>query len=113
MDDDKLLNVKTETLPSEDAHAKIAPSSWGAQDTELTERDDIDKKPFRKKTIGEDGPEAVCRVCSLILIQPPDTFPCPCCSFQIKTFPSYEQEASICPYFGCAQATCQTGPVCL
>ena len=27
IDDDKLLNVKTETLPSEDAHARIAPSS--------------------------------------------------------------------------------------
>lgn len=31
-----LLNVRTESLPSEDAHATIAPSSWGAQLTELT-----------------------------------------------------------------------------
>jgi hypothetical protein len=30
------LNVSTESLPSEDAHASIAPSSWGAQETELT-----------------------------------------------------------------------------
>ena len=33
-----LLNVKTESLPSEEAHATIAPSSWGAQLTELTKR---------------------------------------------------------------------------
>ena len=32
-----LLKVKTETLPSEEAHARIAPSSCGAQETELTE----------------------------------------------------------------------------
>ena len=31
----------------------------------------------------------------------------------MRTFPSYEQDAKICPYFGCAQATCQTGPAWL
>ncbi len=31
------LKVRTEILPSEDAQARMAPSSWGAHDTELTE----------------------------------------------------------------------------
>jgi hypothetical protein len=30
------LNVRTEILPSEEAQARMAPSSWGAHDTELT-----------------------------------------------------------------------------
>ena len=33
---DVLLKVKTDSFPSEDAQARIAPSSWGAQDTEFT-----------------------------------------------------------------------------
>lgn len=33
---DSLLNVKTDILPSEDAQARMAPSSCGAQDTEFT-----------------------------------------------------------------------------
>ena len=33
---DVLLKVNTEILPSDDAQARMAPSSWGAQDTELT-----------------------------------------------------------------------------
>ena len=33
---DVLLNERTEILPSEDAHARIAPSSCGAHDTEFT-----------------------------------------------------------------------------
>ena len=32
------LNVSTESFPSEEAHARIAPSSWGAQEMELTAR---------------------------------------------------------------------------
>jgi hypothetical protein len=31
------LKVRTEILPSEEAQARMAPSSWGAHDTELTE----------------------------------------------------------------------------
>lgn len=31
-----LLKESTDTFPSDDAHATIAPSSWGAHDTELT-----------------------------------------------------------------------------
>ena len=30
------LKVRTEILPSEEAQARMAPSSWGAHDTELT-----------------------------------------------------------------------------
>ena len=60
-----------------------------------------------------DIPDALCNVCSLILDQPPAPGPCPCCSFQMITLPSYEHDAKICPNFGCAHATCQTGPVCL
>ena len=30
------LNVSTESFPSEEAHARIAPNSWGAQEIELT-----------------------------------------------------------------------------
>jgi hypothetical protein len=30
------LNVRTEILPSDEAQARMAPSSWGAHDTELT-----------------------------------------------------------------------------
>ena len=33
---DVLLKDKTESFPSEDAQARMAPSSWGAQDTEFT-----------------------------------------------------------------------------
>ena len=36
LEDYALLNVKTEILPSDDAQARMAPSSWGAQETELT-----------------------------------------------------------------------------
>jgi hypothetical protein len=31
----------------------------------------------------------------------------------MSALPSYEHDARIEPNFGCAQATCQTGPVCL
>jgi hypothetical protein len=31
------LNSRTETLPSEEAHARRQPASWGAQETRLTE----------------------------------------------------------------------------
>ena len=36
MDSYSLLKVRTEIFPSEEAHARIAPSSWGAQETEFT-----------------------------------------------------------------------------
>ena len=49
-------------------------------------------------------PEAEWAVCSLILLH------VPLVSFQIITLVSYEQEANKVPNFGCAQATCQTGP---
>jgi hypothetical protein len=55
-------------------------------------------------------PDAVCSECSLILAQPALAG---CCSFHMITFPSYEHDASIWPNFGCAQATCHTGPACL
>lgn len=87
------MNVRTEMVPSEDAHARIAPSSWGAHETELT--------------------DALCRVCSLIFAQPPGDGPCVGCSFQMMTLPSYEHDARMWPNLGCAQATCHTGPVCL
>jgi hypothetical protein len=89
------LKVRTESLPSEDAQARMAPSSWGAHETELT--------------------EAVCRVCSRILVQELvlAVEEGDCCSFQMSTLPSYEQEARIWPNLGCPHATCQTGPVCL
>jgi hypothetical protein len=81
-----LLKVSTETFPSEDAHARSAPSSCGAQETEFT--------------------LAVCSVCSLTLDQPrPDS------SRQMRALPSYDALARMCPNFGCAQATCHTGPV--
>jgi len=32
--------------------------------------------------------------------------------FQMNTLPSYEALARMVPNDGCAQATCQTGPVC-
>ncbi len=35
--DEVPLKVRTEILPSEDAQARMAPNSWGAHDTELTE----------------------------------------------------------------------------
>lgn len=62
-----------------------------------------------------DIPEALWRVCSLIFAQPPAAAPgpCACCSFQMMTLPSYEHDARIWPNFGCAQATCHTGPVWL
>lgn len=90
---DALLKVSTEMVPSEDAQARIAPSSCGAQETELT--------------------DALWRVCSLIFAQPAGVGPCAGCSFQMMTLPSYEHDARMCPNFGCAQATCHTGPVCL
>ena len=58
----------------------------------------------------ERAPEAACNECSLILAHPPAF---DCCSFQMSTFPSYEHDARMCPYLGCAHATCHTGPVCL
>jgi hypothetical protein len=58
----------------------------------------------------EDIPDAVCNECSLTFVHPALAG---CCSFQMITLPSYEQDARICPNFGCAQATCHTGPVCL
>lgn len=66
------------------------------------------RNPYNKS----DAPLAVWRVCSLTFAQTPAVGPCPC-SFQISAFPSYEQDARMCPNLGCAQATCQTGPVCL
>lgn len=36
------LYDKTETLPSEDAHVSIGPSSWGAQETEFTAKEKLD-----------------------------------------------------------------------
>ena len=90
---DALLKVSTEMVPSEDAQARIAPSSCGAQETEFT--------------------DALCRVCSLIFAHPAGVGPCAGCSFQMMTLPSYEHDARMCPNFGCAQATCHTGPVCL
>lgn len=55
-------------------------------------------------------PDAVCSECSLIFAHPALAG---CCSFQMITFPSYEHDARIWPNFGCAHATCHTGPVCL
>lgn len=89
---DTLLKVKTESFPSDDAQARMAPSSCGAHETELT--------------------DAVWRVCSRILAQLL-VLDGDCCSFQMRTLPSYEQDARMWPNLGCAHATCQTGPVCL
>jgi len=40
-----LLKVKTESLPSEEAHARIAPSSCGPQETEFTAKSDFQYLP--------------------------------------------------------------------
>ena len=65
-----LLKVSTDILPSEEAHASMAPSSWGAQETELTIP--VNKKRSR---VPQNSPDAVWRVCSFTLDQPPDTLP--------------------------------------
>lgn len=105
-----LLKDKTDSFPSDEAQATIAPSSWGAHETELTFQDS--QLCANEDRRWRNAPEAVCRLCSFIL-----SHVLPCCdcwsSFQINTFPSYEHDARMCPYFGCAQATCQTGPLCL
>lgn len=58
---DILLNVRTEILPSDEAQARMAPSSCGAQDTELTS-DDNDSFRYTavllKQGTREDIPEA-------------------------------------------------------
>jgi hypothetical protein len=51
-----LLKAKTESLPSEDAHANTAPSSCGAQDTELTVLYQSQMSPSQDEL---DVPEAV------------------------------------------------------
>jgi hypothetical protein len=79
-----ILNVKMDNIPSEDVHARIAPSSYGAQHTEFT--------------------EAVCRVCSFTFAQELFKEPCSCYPLQIHTLPSYECGTRMWP-----QATCQTG----
>src|SRR5579862_3027052 len=83
------LNSRTDTLPSLEAQAKIAPSSWGAQAMLLM--------------------EDVCNVCSKSLDQ------LEICgeldeSRQMMTLASYDAEARIVPNLGWAQATCHTGP---
>lgn len=96
---DPLWKLSTEIFPSLDAHARMGPSSNGAQAIELT--------------------LAEWRVCSLMRSQPswtspPDPAPWPLpTSFQMNTRPSYEHEARIEPNEGWAHATCQTGAVCL
>ena len=104
------LNVRTEILPSEEAQARMAPSSWGAHDTELTGIIMFHVKGIAWVKEAQDVPDAVCSECSLIFAHPALAG---CCSFQMITFPSYEHDARIWPNFGWAQATCHTGPVCL
>jgi hypothetical protein len=79
----------------------------------------LDDELRKQREIGKGGmggrrrgnvPDAVCSECSLILAQPALAG---CCSFHMITLASYEHDASIWPNFGCAQATCHTGPPCL
>jgi hypothetical protein len=100
------LKVRTKIVPFEEAHARIAPSSWGAHDTELT------GLPIPLYQRRRNAPDAVCSEleCSLMFAHPALAS---CCSFQMITFPPYEHDARMWPNFGCAQATCHTGPVCL
>jgi hypothetical protein len=90
----------------------MAPSSWGAHETELTEFGAASRIFVSGASMGvhEDVPDAVCNECSLIFAHPALAG---CCSFHMITLPSYEHDARIWPNFGCAQATCHTGPVCL
>jgi hypothetical protein len=81
-----LLKVRTETRPSLDAQANIAPSSCGAHATELTGRE----LPSIRVVVLRSSvyvPLALCKLCSLMVVHFPAAPPAPAgvLSFQIKT----------------------------
>jgi hypothetical protein len=78
-----LSNSRTDMLPSEEAQASRQPHSCGAQDKRFTDAEwRVDSKTFwNEETWGLDG-DGVER--------------------QIRTRPSYEEEARIVPNLGCA-----------
>mmetsp|Transcript_13125 Transcript_13125/g.16453 ORF Transcript_13125/g.16453 Transcript_13125/m.16453 type:complete len:242 (-) Transcript_13125:187-912(-) len=83
---DQLFSLKdnTDTNVSEEAQARQSPCSCGAQAIEFTDKS----------------------CCSYVWeIDHPLSDSC-----QIITFRSYPQDAKMFPCFGCAQATCHTGP---
>jgi hypothetical protein len=71
---DLLLNWRTETFPSLDAHARIAPSSYGAQAIELTMNPTKDQRNPTWETWAC-VPLALCPACSLIFSH---SAGCPC-----------------------------------